>query len=95
MPGLDYAIRALDAGGVCTTASMHFTNDVPIPFKEMYMQDAVLKVGKTHARREMDAALELVRNGSFDPGLFNTKTIDWTDAAKGYRERTTKLLVRR
>lgn len=93
--GTAYALRSLDAGGDCTSASMHFSNEVPLPFMDMYQIDATLKVSKAHSRAEAGRALELILKTGFDPGLFNDRTIDWADAAKGYRERTTKLLVRR
>ncbi len=92
--GLTFALRSLEPGGVCTSASIHFA-EVPIPFWDMYETDATLKVGRTHARPVMEKALALVESGDFKPELFTNKVIAWEDAAKGYRERAVKLIVAR
>ncbi len=93
--GLDYALKSLEPGGICTCTGTHFNDAIPIPYMTMYQTDATLKVGLTHSRAVMDKALQLVIDGKFKPELVTTTLLPFEDVADHYGMPSTKLVVTR
>lgn len=93
--GLDFALRSLSAGGVCTGVGYYFQRRTGLPLMQMYLNSSTLHVGVAHARAELPEVLNLVAGGAFKPEKITTLVADWDDAPNAFLERTTKVVVRR
>jgi alcohol dehydrogenase len=93
--GLDYALRSLAPGGICTGVGYYFARRAPVPLMHMYLNSSTLHVGVSHARANLPAVLELLQAGSFKPEKVTTLLADWDDAPAAFLARTTKVVVRR
>ena len=93
--GLAHAISSAEPGGVCTSTSIFFSNEVPIPFADMFLADVTLKIGVAHSRPLMTKVMDLIVNKGLDLGRFTTMVVPWDAAAENYRKRTTKLILSR
>lgn len=93
--GLDFALRSLSAGGVCTGVGYYFQRRTGLPLMQMYLNSSTLHVGVAHARAELPEVLSLVAGGAFKPERITTLVADWDDAPNAFLERTTKVVVRR
>lgn len=91
--GLNYAIRSLSPGGVCTTVGYYFQKRTAIPLMHMYATSATLHTGVAHARADIPELLQLVQSGRFRPEKATTLVAPWQDAGKAFLERTTKVVV--
>lgn len=90
---LQYAIRALAHGGVCTTTGFFFQAGTPLPLWEMYLKSATLKVGISHPIRDIPAALRLMTDRGFRPQTVTTLLADWESAEEAYIAQTTKVVL--
>jgi alcohol dehydrogenase len=93
--GLNYALRSLAPGGVCTSVGYYFRKRTPIPFMQMYANDSTLHTGVSHPRPALPELLALIASGRFDPAKVTTLVAEWDDAPQAFLERTTKVVVRR
>jgi alcohol dehydrogenase len=93
--GLDFALRATAAGGVCTSVGIFPRRATGIPMLRMYSQGLTLRNGVSNARPAIPAILELVRGGRLKPELITTTRADWRDAAQAFAENSTKVVVTR
>ena len=93
--GLHYAIRALAPGGTCTALGFYLRRGTALPLWNMYMNSVTLRVGISHPRADVPAALSLIERGLFDPTKVTTLIADWDDAPRALRERSTKVVLRR
>lgn len=93
--GLQFAIRSLDRGGVCTSVGFYFQKGTPIPLMQMYANDVTLKTGVSHPRADLPAVLSLIKSGKFQPEKITSQVARWDDAAEAYLERTQKLVIQR
>ena len=93
--GLRYALRSLDAGGICTAVGFYFANRSGLPLMQMYANSTTLHIGVSHARAAIPHVIELVASGAFDPLAVATVIADWDDAPQAFTTPATKVIVRR
>jgi alcohol dehydrogenase len=79
--GLRRGLELTAPDGVCTSAGgLH--GDAKIPYGLMFGRNATLKIGRSHARAEVPAVLDLIGSGRIAPERVNS-TVDSIDAAPG------------
>lgn len=93
--GLDFALRSLAPGGVCTGVSYYFRRKTPVPMMHMYLNSSTLRVSISQPRTDVANVFGLIRSGKFKPQLVTTLVAPWEDAARAFLERTTKVIVKR
>jgi len=93
--GLRYALRSLDAGGICTAVGFYFARSTGLPLLQMYANSTTLQIGVSHARAAIPQVVELVAKGTFDPLAVATVIADWDDAPQAFTTLATKVIVRR
>ncbi|MEO8150581.1 MAG: alcohol dehydrogenase catalytic domain-containing protein [Bacteroidia bacterium] len=92
---LNFGIRNLSPGGICTSTAFYLRKETPLPLWEMFIKSATLHVGISHPRRDIPEILPLISSGSFKPEKIISLTANWSDATEAYLENTTKLILRR
>lgn len=93
--GLNYALKSLVPGGVCTAVAFYVRRGTPLPLWEMYMKSATLRIGLSHSRVHLPALLGLVERRAFDPSLIEPLVGDWSESERIFLEKATKVIVRR
>jgi threonine dehydrogenase-like Zn-dependent dehydrogenase len=94
--GLDYAVRALAPGGVCTSVGFYFRRGTPLPLWRMYLDGTSFRTGLSNPRADLPDVLALVRAGRFHPELVTTRVADWDSAGEAVLDRdATKVVVAR
>jgi alcohol dehydrogenase len=79
--GLRRGLELTAPDGVCTSAGgLH--GNAKIPYGLMFGRNATLKIGRSHARAEVPAVLDLIASGQIAPERVNS-TVDSIDAAPG------------
>ena len=61
----------------------------------MFTKGIVFKTGRCHARPDMPAILDLIREGKFDPAPMTVEHLAWDQAAEGLSELRAKTVVSR
>lgn len=79
--GLRTALRATAPDGICTSVSIFFEEETPLPLFEMYSKIVTFHTGRCHARPAMPKALALVAEDRFAPDVVTKVTVPWDDAA--------------
>jgi alcohol dehydrogenase len=78
---LGEALACTAADGVCSSAgTLHASAKVPV--LNMYVRNATLHVGRTHARALIPGALELVASGRLQPLDVNTRIASFGEAPR-------------
>ncbi len=90
---LDFAIRSLSAGGVCTTVFFHLRAGTPVPLWQMYVKGGTLTTGLANVRADLPDILETIRSGRLKPELVTTLLADWDDAPDALLDPTTKVVL--
>jgi len=93
--GLNYALRSLAPGGICTGVGFYFMRKAALPLMQMYTNSSTLHIGVAHARADLPRLLALLQTGKFKPEKVTTLTASWDDAPRAFLERTTKVVVKR
>jgi threonine dehydrogenase-like Zn-dependent dehydrogenase len=94
--GLDYAVRALASGGVCTSVGFYFRRGTPLPLWRMYLDGTSFRTGLSNPRADLPDVLALVREGRFHPELVTTHVAAWDSADEAILDRdATKVVVTR
>jgi len=93
--GLNFALRSLAPGGICTGVGYYFAPKAALSLMQMYANCSTLHVGISHPRADLPPLLELMQSGRFRPEKVTTLVADWDDAPRAFLERTTKVVVRR
>jgi alcohol dehydrogenase len=91
--GLEFAIRALAPGGVCTAVGFYFRCGTPLPLWHMYLKGARLHVGISHPRADLPDVLDLVASGRFDPTVVTARASSWADSPEAFLDRTPAKVV--
>lgn len=91
--GLAAAVRALEAGGVCTGVCPSFKKETPLPLFDMYAKGSTFRTGFSNARADIPEVLALVRDGRLKPELVTTRLARWEDAAEALLDRSAKVVV--
>jgi threonine dehydrogenase-like Zn-dependent dehydrogenase len=90
---LDFAIRSLSAGGVCTTVFFHLRAGTPVPLWHMYVNGGTLTTGLANVRADLPDILETIRSGRLKPELVTTLLANWDDAPDALLDPTTKVVL--
>lgn len=90
-----FAVRSLESDGMCSSPSMYFEKDTPMPLFQLYARRTTLKMGYGNARYDIEEMLKVLQAGAFQPGLVTTLVAPWEDAHKAFLEPTTKVVVHR
>lgn len=90
---LDFAIRSLSAGGVCTTVFFHLRAGTPVPLWQMYVNGGTLKTGLANVRADLPDILETIRIGRLKPELVTTLQANWDDAPEALLDPSTKVVL--
>ncbi|MSO40992.1 MAG: dehydrogenase [Solirubrobacterales bacterium] len=93
--GLACALRSTAPDGICTVNAIYFEQSTPLPMLEMYTKGIRLHTGRVHARPAMERALDLVREGRFQPELVTGERAGWDDAAEAFSAHDSKLVISR
>jgi alcohol dehydrogenase len=93
--GLNYALRSLAPGGICTGVGFYFMRKAALPLMQMYMNSSTLHIGVSHPRADLPRLLAFLQTGKFKPEKITTLVADWDDAPRAFLERTTKVVVER
>jgi len=80
--GLRTALKATAPDGICTSVSIFFEEETPLPLFEMYSKIVTFHTGRCHARPAMPKALALVAQEKFAPDVVTKVTVPWDDAAE-------------
>ncbi len=93
-PGaLDFAIRSLSPGGICTTVFFHLRKGTPVPLWHMYVYGGTLKTGLANVRADLPEILRTIQSGRFRPELVTTLKAQWHDAPEALLDPTTKVVL--
>lgn len=93
---LAFALRSTAPDGECTSAAIYFDAPRELPLLEMYEKVMTFRTGRSHARPNIPAVLDLVAGGRLHPELVTSYTVGWADAADALAELDwTKLVVER
>ncbi|WP_108976347.1 zinc-dependent alcohol dehydrogenase [Leptospira ryugenii] len=90
-----FGLRSASVDGIFGTASIFWTNDLPIPYLDLYNFGIQIHIGRVRSREWMPKILDLVESGTYKPGPVVTKVVSWKDADRAYLEEETKLVVLR
>ena len=85
--GLEFAIRALAPGGVCTAVGFYFRCGTPLPLWHMYLKGARLHVGVSNARADLPDVLDLIASGRFDPTRVTARVSRWDESPDAFLDR--------
>jgi len=91
--GLDYAVRALASGGVCTSVGFYFRKGTPLPLWRMYLDGTSFRTGLSNPRADLPDVLALVGEGRFHPELVTTRVADWDTADEAVLDRDATKIV--
>jgi threonine dehydrogenase-like Zn-dependent dehydrogenase len=90
---LEFAIRSLAPGGICTTVYFHLRAGTPVPLWQMYVYGGTLKTGLANVRADIPDILNAVKSGRLKPELVTTLHANWDDAPEALLEQTTKVIL--
>lgn len=94
-PFLACALRSTEPGGVCTSTSIYFGSETPLPLLEMYTTGVTFKTGRSHARPTIPKIVELVRTGRLHPERITSEVASWEEAIDALLSYHTKLIITR
>src|SRR6266702_679580 len=93
--GLNYALRSLAPGGICTSVGFYFMRNAALPLMQMFTNSSTLHIGVAHPRADLPRLLAFLETGTFKPEKVTTLVANWDDAPRAFLERTTKVVVKR
>ena len=76
--GLACALRSVSPEGHCSSVGIYF-GDTPLPLFDMYLTGVHFHIGKSNARPNIPAVLDLVGSGRVKPELVTTEVVAWED----------------
>jgi alcohol dehydrogenase len=92
--GLRAVVASTEAGGTCTSASMHFA-DVALPLWSMYMKGITFRTGRTEGASGLRPVLSALAAGEIDPLVVAPEVVAWPDAAAALLSPSLKSIVER
>jgi len=93
--GLRTALGAVAPGGVCTAVGYYLAGGTRVPLMRMYLKDATLRIGVSHARATLPELVVFVAATGFPAERVATLSAAWDDAPRAYAARTTKVVLER
>jgi threonine dehydrogenase-like Zn-dependent dehydrogenase len=93
--GLNTALRSTDGYGYCTSVTIHFGNEIPVPLLEMYTRGITYHTSRADSRRLLPEVIELVAAGKLDPTGIPSTVVEWDAADEAWLDPAIKLIVER
>lgn len=93
--GLNFAIRCLAPGGVCTSVGYYFKKKNITPCNADVRQWFDISYRSVTSSCNTSRCNSLNCSRKFHPGKITTFTANWEDAAEAFLERTTKVVLHR
>jgi alcohol dehydrogenase len=93
--GLAAALRSTEPGGVCTSTSIYFEPETPIPLLEMYGTGVTLTTGRVNARALIPEVLDAITDGRLHPEHVTHTVAPWDQAAEALADHTHKTVIAR
>lgn len=93
--GLHRAIRSTEPGGTCTSVSIFFEPETPVPLLSMYTKGIVFRTSRVDSRAALPAVLDLIASGRIDPGEVTSRVVGWDEAVDALADPPTKLVIER
>ena len=93
--GLNYALRSLAPGGICTGVGGYLMREAPLSLFQMFTNSSTLHIGVAHHRADLPRLLAFLQTGKFNPEKVTTLVANWDDSPWAFVERTTKVVVKR
>ncbi|MEQ8351546.1 MAG: alcohol dehydrogenase catalytic domain-containing protein [Leptospiraceae bacterium] len=87
-------LRSVQPGGIYTSASIFWSNKVPIPYLEMYNHEVELHIGRVNAAESMRRLMPAIESGQFTPESVVTHTASFADAKEAWSEPGIKLVIK-
>lgn len=91
--GLGCAIRSVEPGGVCTSVSIYFAKDVPMPLLAMYATGMTFRTGRANVLADIPEIIALVQSGRLHPERITTKLAPWEDASEALFDSSAKVVI--
>lgn len=91
--GLSCALRSVEPEGVCTSVSIYFGKEVPIPLFQMYATGVTFRTGRVNSRSDIPNILALVQSGRLKPERITTKLAHWGEASEALLDRSAKVVI--
>ena len=86
-------LRSVEIDGQFGTASIFWTNEMPIPYLDLYNSGVNVHIGRVRSREWIPEILKLVEEDGYDPSSIVTSKASWVDAGEAYLEEGTKLVI--
>jgi threonine dehydrogenase-like Zn-dependent dehydrogenase len=93
--GLHRAIRSTEPGGTCTSVSIFFEPETPVPLLSMYTKGIVFKTSRVDSRAALPEVLDLIASGRLDPDRVTSRVVGWDEAVDALADPPTKLVIER
>lgn len=93
--GYRFCVRSADVEGTITSASIFWTNKFSIPYMDLYLNGATLKIARVDSRESMPRVLEWIASGKLRARDIVSATADFSQAADAWLEPSTKLVITR
>lgn len=91
--GLHSALRSTGPEGTCTSTSIYFGNDTPLPLLEMYTRGVTFRTGRVNARAVIPRVVDLVVEGALRPELVTAATVAWDEADTALADLAAKTVI--
>lgn len=93
--GLELALRATAADGICTASIMYPGDHTPLPLMELFSRGITFTTGQPHVRGQLEEVLALVASGALDLEPVIDGTVGWDEAPAAFASGAGKWLVTR
>ena len=91
--GLRRALQSLEPEGICTSVSIYFGGDVPLPLLAMYTRGVRFVTGRVNSRAALPHVLELIAHGGLRPERVTSEIVPWARAAEALAQPSLKPIV--
>ncbi len=92
--GYRFCLRSTSPGGICTSSSIFFQNDFPLPFLDLYLSGVRIQIERVTSRETIPKLLPWIASGAFRPDRIVTQVVDFDEAREAWALPSTKLVVR-
>jgi alcohol dehydrogenase len=88
-----FGLRSASINGIFGTAAIFWTQDLPIPYLDLYNSGIQINIGRVRSREWIPKILNLVIQKIYNPGLVVTRKVSWKEAPEALLEEEPKLVV--
>jgi alcohol dehydrogenase len=92
---LGLALRATEPDGTCVVNAIFFQDDIPVPLFSMYTRGVRMVTGRVNARAVLPKVLDLIVEGSLEPGSVTDAVVPWAEAESALLDQPRKLVFER